>query len=248
VYDTVFKTGKNLMDDLYGVLGLSDDLSASQQGSIVALNTLPWPRNEVLDLPSGQGVTVACSEGTLLTSVTPFAAATIPEVSVKQVDHDLFVLENAQLRVEILGGVITSLFDRRAQREIIAKGSKANQFVIFDDKPLAQQAWVVEVFHLDSRKELPNSLTKIGDSLPHRVSVVTETKISSLSWIRTTISLSAATEGDSHPPLVEVTADVEWHETMKFLKVEFPVNIRNTEASYEMQYGIVKRPTHYNTR
>jgi alpha-mannosidase len=34
---------------------------------------------------------------------------------------------------------------------------------------------------------------------------------------------------------------------MKFLKVEFPVDVRNTEASYETQYGIVKRPTHYNT-
>ncbi|XMA19287.1 hypothetical protein WAI453_012078 [Rhynchosporium graminicola] len=34
---------------------------------------------------------------------------------------------------------------------------------------------------------------------------------------------------------------------MKFLKVEFPVQISNTEASYETQYGVIKRPTHYNT-
>lgn len=33
---------------------------------------------------------------------------------------------------------------------------------------------------------------------------------------------------------------------MKFLKVKFPVNVRNTEASYETQYGINKGPTHYN--
>jgi alpha-mannosidase len=243
----VFKTGQRLLDDLYRVLHLSDDLSDTQ-GSIVALNTLPWARNETLDLPSGEGVNVTCSEGTLLASVTPFAEAAIPEVSVKQVDRDTFILENAHLRVEIRGGVITSLYDRRVQRETIAEGSKANQFVIFDDKPLAQQAWIVEVFHLDSRQELANSSTRISESLPHRVSVVTETKISSVSWITTTISLSATAEGqDSRASLVEVTADIEWHETMKFLKVEFPVNIRNTEASYEMQYGIVKRPTHYNT-
>ncbi|KAK3044736.1 hypothetical protein LTS18_000493 [Coniosporium uncinatum] len=42
-------------------------------------------------------------------------------------------------------------------------------------------------------------------------------------------------------------AEVEWRETMKFLKVEFPVDVVNTEASYETQYGIVRRPTHYNT-
>ena len=46
---------------------------------------------------------------------------------------------------------------------------------------------------------------------------------------------------------VECTAEIDWHETMKFLKVEFPVNVRNTEASYETQFGIIKRPTHYNT-
>jgi alpha-mannosidase len=45
-----------------------------------------------------------------------------------------------------------------------------------------------------------------------------------------------------------VDSEVEWRETMKFLKVEFPVDVVNTEASYETQYGIIRRPTHYNTR
>ena len=49
------------------------------------------------------------------------------------------------------------------------------------------------------------------------------------------------------PTYVETEAEVDWHETMKFLKVEFPVTVTNTEASYETQYGIVRRPTHYNT-
>ena len=47
--------------------------------------------------------------------------------------------------------------------------------------------------------------------------------------------------------IIETDAEVEWHETMKFLKVEFPTTITTTEASYETQFGIVKRPTHYNT-
>jgi alpha-mannosidase len=71
--------------------------------------------------------------------------------------------------------------------------------------------------------------------------VTTTTKISEKSWIKSTISLS------SENSYVEVSAEVEWHETMKFLKVEFPTNLNNTEASYETQYGIVRRPTHYNT-
>jgi len=40
---------------------------------------------------------------------------------------------------------------------------------------------------------------------------------------------------------------VEWHESHKFLKVEFPVQIRNSVATYEIQFGYVQRPTHFNT-
>jgi alpha-mannosidase len=103
----------------------------------------------------------------------------------------------------------------------------------------------VEVYHLDSRKELSSGTTKIVQSDHHQVSVVTETKISERSWAKTTVSLSAALKGQQS--YVEVHSEIEWREDMKFLKVEFPVDIRNTEASYETQYGIIRRPTHYNT-
>lgn len=52
---------------------------------------------------------------------------------------------------------------------------------------------------------------------------------------------------DGQPSYVEIDCEVEWRESMKFLKVEFPVNVTNKEASYETQFGIMKRPTHYNT-
>lgn len=168
-----------------------------------------------------------------------------PGVTVEEIRKGVFVLKNDQLTVQVDGGHITSLYDRNASREIIPKGSKANQLVIFDDKPLYWQAWDVEVFHLDSRKELPAGHTSIIEQTAHRISLVTETKISEQSWIKTTISLAAAFEGQQS--YVEVDAEVEWRESMKFLKVEFPVDIRNTEASYETQFGVVRRPTHYNT-
>jgi len=88
-------------------------------------------------------------------------------------------------------------------------------------------------------------ITKIVKGEAHEVSVMTETKISEKSWAKTYISLSVALKGQQS--YVDVHSEVEWREDMKFLKVEFPVDVRNTEASYETQYGIVRRPTHYNT-
>lgn len=212
-------------------------------GEGAALNTLPWHRKSIVDINDTE-CAVACGDGPVMT-LRKFKCTEGPEVTVKEVSKGVFVLENSQLTVRVEGGCITALYDKAAEREVIPKGSKANQLVIFDDKPLYWQAWDVEVFHLDSRKELPSGQTRISEEKDHRVSVTTQTKISDESSISTTISLSAAMKGEQS--YVEVTADVDWHETMKFLKVEFPVDVRNTEASYETQFGVVRRPTHYNT-
>jgi alpha-mannosidase len=206
---------------------------------------LPWHREEIIEISDSE-VGIARGSGQIL-AVEPFktseeeAAVTIEEVS-----KGVFVLQNDQLRVRVERGCITSIYDIQNCREVVEKGGKANQFVIFDDKPLYWQAWDVEVYHLDTRKELSSSETKISEVKAHRVSVVTETKISEESYIRSTISLSTALKGVQS--YVECLAEVDWHEKMKFLKVEFPVEVRNTEASYETAFGICKRPTHYNTR
>ncbi len=228
---------------MQNVLGVQDVNEAKAKGNFVALNTLPWHRREIISLGDGQAG-VACGEGNLL-NIKTFKIAETPEVTVEETAKGVFVLQNDQLRVQVSDGCITSLYDRKAEREVIAKGKKANQFVIFDDKPLYWQAWDVEVYHLDSRKELPSGTTTISKKDAHQVSVVTETKISEKSWVKTYISLSAAFKGQQS--YVEMQSEVEWREDMKFLKVEFPVDVRNTEASYETQFGIVRRPTHYNT-
>jgi alpha-mannosidase len=243
MYAEVFKTGESILEDISKVLGVTQVKTTTLDNSFV-LNTLPWHRKEVVEISDNEAG-VACGNGPLLKLRALKMGQDEPIVSLQQPSKHVFVLENSQLRVKVERGVITSLYDRLAKREIIPKGQKANQYVIFDDKPLYWQAWDVEVYHLETRKALDVAETKVHEDKPHRVSIATHTKISDKSSIKTIITLSAAIAGQqSH---VEVTSTVEWHETMKFLKVEFPVDIRNTEASYETQFGIVKRPTHYNT-
>lgn len=209
------------------------------------LNTLFWPHKKIVELPNNE-VAVACGDGPLL-NLKPFKATSAEGsiVSIQEISQGIFVMQNDKLKVQVENGCITSLYDREADREVIAKGGRANQFVIFDDKPLYWQAWDVEWYHLDSRKELSVADSQISENKPFRVAVTSRVKISEKSYLTSKISLSAALKGQtSH---VEIETDVEWHEDLKFLKVEFPVDIRSTEANYEVQYGYVKRPTHYNT-
>lgn len=248
LYAEIFKTGAQLRKNALAALGIANGTS---NDGFVALNTLPWSRSEVVSLPPQLASSSRSMYGLVSgsTGVVSCKATTLDQryaVRLTEPRPGVFRMDNGKLRVEVQDGVITSLFDVHADREVIAEGGKAGQLVIFDDKPLYWQAWDVEVFHLESRKELPHGRTSVAVQDVHRCSLVTRTTISDKSWIETTISLSASPS--SEPSFVEFESEVEWNETMKFLKVEFPVDITNTEASYETQYGIIRRPTHYNTR
>ena len=48
-------------------------------------------------------------------------------------------------------------------------------------------------------------------------------------------------------PGIRFDTEVDWHEEDKMLKVAFPVNVNAARATYEIQFGNVERPTHYNT-
>ncbi|GAB1310919.1 Glycoside hydrolase, 38 vacuolar alpha mannosidase [Madurella fahalii] len=242
-YAQVFKNAENILERISKTLGVTQ-VHTTTLADGIAVNTLPWRRKEIIQISENEAA-VACGKGPLLKLRNFKTSEDNPLVSLKQLSSGAFVLENSQLKVTVEAGLITSLYDKLAEREVIPKGQKANQYVIFDDKPLYWQAWDVEVYHLDTRKPLQSGETKVHEEKKHRVSVVTRTKISDASSIETVISLSAAIENQQS--YVEVSSKVEWHETMKFLKVEFPVDVRSTEANYEMQFGIVKRPTHYNT-
>jgi alpha-mannosidase len=241
-------------------------------GNRIAINTLPWERTEIIELPQVDQFPMPSklplhsrisSQSSLSLQPEPSkyglarggrgimavqalqSPVSQSTASIREIEKGVFQLSNSTYEIQVKDGVITSLYDKSARRQVIPKGAKANQLVIYDDKPLYWQAWDVEVYHLDSRKELKSSNTSIVENGPHRVSLVSETKISEQSWVKTTISLSAAYE--HAPGYIEISSEVEWHETMKFLKVEFPVDITNSEASYETQFGIIRRPTHYNT-
>ena len=46
---------------------------------------------------------------------------------------------------------------------------------------------------------------------------------------------------------IDFVTNVDWREKKQLLKVAFPVDIRSTVATYDVQFGNVKRPTNWNT-
>lgn len=254
IYSHVFQTGQRILEDALNELEFFSPES-DKGPMLIALNNMPFPRRDLVPIISQNNrITPKTWLDTPAHGISAPLGSTPRSVSAARISEaaGIFVLENNDLKVEVEKGNIISIYDRRADRQVLKKGAKGNQLVIFDDKPLSFQAWDVEVYHMETRRELHAHSSYISDAGPDRVSVTSETKISEKSWIKTTVTVSASAPGDASAraapgDYVEVSAEADWHEDWKMLKVEFPVDVRNTQASYETQYGITQRPTHYNT-
>ncbi|PHH60418.1 hypothetical protein CDD81_1696 [Ophiocordyceps australis] len=242
LYTQVFGKGQKLLDELYKILGTSTEHPQSLRATVAA-NTLPWHRHELVEVSETE-VGVACGGGQLLPvhAFTPKDDG--PAVTVTQKGND-FILESDHLRLVVKEGCISSLYDRVNDHEVVEAGAQANKFVLFDDIPLYWEAWDVEVYHLETRREVEYGTTAIHEKKAHKVTLVTDIKISHESSLKSYITLWAAIK--DQPSRVDCSAEVDWHENSKFLKVEFPVNVVSPDASYESAYSITKRPTHYNT-
>ena len=265
LYAKVFMTGEKLLEDALFALGFRQPDNG--KGDLVAVNTMPFGRREMIRLPQLQdtpayGALDGALGVSLIKPVTSDKENVAGSAAIEQVEANVYLLSNDNFNVTVRDGAITSIYDKESEFEVITPGARANQFVIFDDKPLFWQAWDVEVYHLKSRQELRPQHVTIAERGPQRVSLVLEIAVSDKSWIRNTISLAArnlhprkGTRGEKSTWHMGTTAtfptfstEVEWREAHKFLKVEFPTNIFNsTSASYETQHGVLHRPTHYNT-
>ncbi|KAL2790871.1 alpha-mannosidase 2C1 isoform 4 [Daubentonia madagascariensis] len=228
-------------------------LCAGEPGpeGLLIVNTLPWKRTEVLALPKPGG-----AHSLALVTVPSMGYAPVPAptslqpllpqqpVFVVQETDGSVTLDNGIIRVRLdPTGRLTSLVLVASGREAIAEGAVGNQFVLFDDVPLYWDAWDVMDYHLETRKPV---LGQAGT-----LAVGTEGGLRGSAWFLLQITpnsrLSQEVVLDVGCPYVRFHTEVHWHEAHKFLKVEFPARVRCSQATYEIQFGHLQRPTHYNT-
>ncbi|SDU27273.1 alpha-mannosidase [Verrucomicrobium sp. GAS474] len=210
--------------------------------NVLALNTLGWPRREVASLGGKWTFAEAPAYG-----YTVAAPAAAPAAPVKvTLGKNGFTLENGLVRAKFDGqGRLVSFLDKREAdggRETVEAGKKGNQYVLFEDRPERWDAWDTDIYHLDKRTDVDavKALRVVGDD-PLRATVEVEMTVSAKATLTQRISLSAES------PRLDFEAEVDWREKDRFLKVEFPLALRSDYATFEIQFGHVRRPTHFNT-
>ena len=62
-----------------------------------------------------------------------------------------------------------------------------------------------------------------------------------------TIDSTKASSNPESRSMVRFNANIDWHQSHEFLKFEMPVDIHSENATYDIQFGTIQRPTHRNT-
>ncbi|WUS95306.1 glycosyl hydrolase-related protein [Streptomyces sp. NBC_00708] len=147
------------------------------------------------------------------------------------------VLDNGLLRVEIDGrGLVVSAYDIAADRETVAPGAAANLLQIHPDFPNMWDAWDVDAFYRNTVTDLTglDELTPVTDG----VRIVRGFGDSKVTQVLTL---------EPGAKRLDIDTEVDWHETEKFLKAAFPLDVHAERYASETQFGHFYRPTHTNT-
>ncbi|ACZ87804.1 alpha-mannosidase [Streptosporangium roseum] len=148
-----------------------------------------------------------------------------------------YVLDDGLLRVEVDGrGLVVSAYDLRAERETVAPGQAANLLQIHPDFPNMWDAWDVDQFYRNTVTDLVDADEVAPGEEPGSVRVVRSFGASRVTQVLTV-----------EAGRLDIRTEVNWHETEKFLKLAFPLDVHADRYASESQYGHAFRATHTNT-
>ena len=161
-------------------------------------------------------------------------------VLTQTLDNGRVLLANGVLSVTIeADGTISSLLDEEHGRELVPAGTRLGRYELLKDEPAVWDAWEIERESLLMANAMTGSIESVDtENGAARVRVRTADDDT---VITTTITLRPG----SHT--LDFHADIDWHERERFLKVALPLGIVADQATYDCQYGLVRRPIVKNT-
>jgi len=222
-----------------------DTLSTERDAAIAALvdtegmvspavvqNDLSWARTEWLLVDDAWVLAEVPSMGYVTVDAGPHS----PEVA--ELTATATCLENDCLTVTFAAdGGIASIYDKQLEREMIPEGEVANRLVVFVD---LGDAWD---FPMDYAEQTPRRMALVSSEarVDGPLAVLTQTYRIGHSELTQEIVLASGSKR------LDFATKARWRETATMLRTQFPVAVHAEEATYEIQFGHIKRPTHRNT-
>lgn len=138
-------------------------------------------------------------------------------------------------------GQLIQIMDLENLRQVLAPEARGNVLQLFEDKPMNFDSWDIDIFYQEKMEEI-NHLISVRLLETGTLQTIVE-----FVWHYDETVITQQLIVYAHSRRIDFKTHVDWKERQKLLKVAFPVQIRSTEATYDIQFGNVKRPTHWNT-
>ncbi len=235
------ETYERVREELEGIVaGAVAALAGRGDGpaQLTLLNASPYERAGAVTGPDGREVWAR----------VPALGAARPgeppqDAAVTAVERDgRHVLENALLRVVVDGdGLLASVYDKTAGREVLAPGARGNLLQLHPDHPNKWDAWDLDRHYRRRCADLTDAdSVEASRSGPLRAAVRVVRSFGA-SRVAQELVLRAGSRR------LDVVTEVDWHESEKVLKAAFTVDVHAERSAAEVQFGHVHRPTHTNT-
>jgi alpha-mannosidase len=152
------------------------------------------------------------------------------------------LLETPHLRLELNErGQLSRVLDKRHDREVLPPGRPANVLQAFEDKPLRFDAWDIDIYYQQKGRDVVDLVeAAVEETGPER-------GVLRLEWRFERSTITQRLIVYARTPRIDFDTRVDWQQSQVLLKAAFPVRVRSTRATYEIQFGSVERPTHWNT-
>lgn len=186
----------------------------------------------------------------VLVETVPFAAVMVvfrPQEGGKTAEEKAFLYEENTLETPFYSiawneeGQLTRIYDKEVERCVLKEGQLGNVLEVYEDKPINFDAWDIDIFYTQkmerAKLEKAPMLLEMGN-LKAVVRFVYR-------YHKSIIRQDMVVYKDSRR--IDFDTQVDWQETQKLLKAAFYTDIRSTKATYDIQFGHVERPAHWNT-
>ncbi len=138
-------------------------------------------------------------------------------------------------------GQFTSLWDKRADRQLLKAGEVGNRLRSYEDKPHNYDAWDINNYYLEKSWDIDEVTSmKVLEQGAVQGSLQIHYR-----YLDSTVVQTITVYADN--PRIDIRHEIDWKEKQILVKALFPVDIHTNKATFDIQYGNVERPTHYNT-
>lgn len=246
---------------LYEMENFKQSLVKESENSWTIINNANWNRNENIEIETdiignfydneGNKLDSQRLEGKYIVEVKNidalgFKTITLRKETIKELKSSFEILEDGidtpyyTIKWNEVGQ-LTSILDKENNREVIAKNQRANVLQMFEDKPMAHEAWDIDIYYNEKMREVTDLQgLEVIENSNLRATIRFNYK-----YMNTTINQDIVVYKNNKR--IDFITNVDWREQKQLLKVAFPVDIRSTVATYDVQFGNVKRPTNWNT-